>query len=133
MKTRHMWVSNLASFAILSLMGVACTSEPKGTPGDERSKEAGGSPEQTPLIQLSVTSEGFVPAEVKVKAGQPVKLVVTRQVERTCATDIVIKDFGIKKALPLQQPVEVDFTPAKTGKVRFACAMDMIAGVIIVE
>jgi plastocyanin domain-containing protein len=82
---------------------------------------------------MSVTAEGFVPAEVKVKAGQPVKLVITRQVERTCATDIVIKDFGIQKALPLHQAVEVDFTPQKTGKVRYACAMDMIAGVIVVE
>jgi plastocyanin domain-containing protein len=70
---------------------------------------------------------------VKVKAGQPVKLVVTRKIERTCATDIVIKDFGINKPLPLNQAVEVNFTPAKPGKIRYACAMDMIAGVIIVE
>jgi plastocyanin domain-containing protein len=33
----------------------------------------------------------------------------------------------------LHQAVEVDFTPAKTGKVRYACAMDMIAGAIVVE
>ena len=41
--------------------------------------------------------------------------------------------FGIQKALPLHQAVEVDFTPQKTGKIRYACAMDMIAGVIVVE
>ena len=32
--------------------------------------------------------------------GQPVRLVVTRTVERTCATDIVVSEFGIKKPLP---------------------------------
>jgi plastocyanin domain-containing protein len=82
---------------------------------------------------MEVTGEGFVPALVKVKAGQPVKLVVTRKTDRTCATEIVIKEFGINKPLPLNQPVEITFTPIKAGKLRYACAMDMIAGVIIVE
>jgi plastocyanin domain-containing protein len=62
-----------------------------------------------------------------------VKLVVTRTVERTCATDIVIKDFGINKPLPLNQPVEVELTPTKPGNIRYACAMDMIAGVIVAQ
>jgi plastocyanin domain-containing protein len=85
------------------------------------------------VIEISVTREGFVPAQIKVKAGQPVKLIVTRKTERTCATEIVIKDFGIKQPLPLNQAVDVTFTPTKAGSFRYACAMDMIAGVIIVE
>lgn len=85
------------------------------------------------VIEMSVTGEGFVPAQIKVKAGQPVKLIVTRKTDRTCATEIVIKDFGIKQPLPLNQAVEVTFTPTKAGSFRYACAMDMIAGVIIVE
>jgi plastocyanin domain-containing protein len=68
-----------------------------------------------------------------VKAGRPVRLVVTRTVERTCATDIVIKDFGIKKALPLNRPVEVRLTPRKPGAIRYACAMDMFTGTLLAE
>ena len=109
----------------------ACT---KGSQkGQDYSKQAAGQVASVQVIEMSVTSEGFVPAEVKAKVGQPVKLVVTRTVERTCATDIVIKDFGINKPLPLNQAVEVNFTPTAPGKVRFACAMDMIAGVVVVE
>jgi len=85
------------------------------------------------VIEISVTTDGFVPAQVKVKAGQPVKLIVTRKTARTCATEIVIKDFGIKQPLPLNQPVEITFTPTKAGSIRYACAMDMIAGAIMVE
>ena len=88
---------------------------------------------QEQVVTMEVTGEGFVPAQVKVKANQPVKLVVTRKTARTCATEIVIKDFGINRPLPLNQPVEITFTPTKAGKFRYACAMDMIAGVIIVE
>jgi plastocyanin domain-containing protein len=85
------------------------------------------------LIQMEVTSDGFVPAEVKVKAGEPVQLVITRKTDRTCATEIVIKDYGINQKLPLNQAVTVAFTPKKAGKVRYACGMDMIAGQLVVE
>lgn len=84
-------------------------------------------------IVITVTKNGFEPASVHLKAGQPVRLVVTRKVERTCATDIVFDDLGIKKPLPLNKPVEVRFTPRKPGAIRYACAMDMIAGSLIVE
>ena len=84
-------------------------------------------------VEIAVTAEGFVPSLVRVKSGQPVTLAVTRRVERTCATEIVIRDFDINRPLPLNEPVEVTFTPAKAGKVRFACAMDMIAGEVLVE
>jgi plastocyanin domain-containing protein len=84
-------------------------------------------------IVITVTKNGFEPASVHLKAGQPVRLVVTRKVERTCATDIVVSAFGIKKPLPLNKPVEVRFTPRRPGAIRYACAMDMVAGSLIVE
>ena len=85
------------------------------------------------VVQLSVTKDGFVPSSVTVKAGKPVKLVVTRSVERTCATEIVMRDFGLKQPLPLGTPVAVTVTPKKAGDYRYACGMDMIAGVLKVE
>lgn len=85
------------------------------------------------VVRIDVTPKGFVPAKIQVKAGHPVKLVVTRRTDQTCATDIVIKDFNISKPLPLDQPVAVTFTPTKPGQIRYACAMNMVAGVIIVD
>ncbi len=85
------------------------------------------------VIEMSVTEDGFVPAEVKVKKGEPLQLVVTRKTDRTCATEIVVKDYGIDQKLPLNKPVTVSFTPNKAGKVRYACGMDMISGVLVVE
>jgi plastocyanin domain-containing protein len=84
-------------------------------------------------LEISVTKEGFVPASAKVKVGQPVTLVVTRKVERTCATEIVVGDYAINKPLPLDTAVEVTFTPTKPGKIRFSCGMDMIAGELVAE
>jgi plastocyanin domain-containing protein len=85
------------------------------------------------IIEMAVTQDGFVPAEVKVKKGEPVQLVITRKTDKTCATEIVIKDYGIDMKLPLDQAVTVAFTPRKAGNVRYACGMDMISGVLVVE
>ncbi|MDP1822967.1 MAG: cupredoxin domain-containing protein [Archangium sp.] len=85
-------------------------------------------------ISMEVTGDGFVPANVTVKAGTPVTLVITRKTDETCATDILIDGTDIKVALPLNKPVEVAWTPTKAGKVKFGCAMDMmIGGVLLVE
>jgi plastocyanin domain-containing protein len=100
---------------------------------DKAAEAKAPEPKPPQVIEISVTKEGFVPKEVKVKAGQPVKLQVTRKIEKTCAKDIVIKDYNISQPLPLDQTVTVTFTPSKAGSTRFACAMDMIAGVIVAE
>ena len=59
---------------------------------------------------------------------------VTRKTDKTCAHDIVIPDLGVKKPLPLNEPVTVALTPQKTGELRYGCAMDqMVSGVLLVE
>jgi plastocyanin domain-containing protein len=84
-------------------------------------------------IKIEVTTEGFVPAAIKVRKGEPLKLLVTRRTDKTCATEIVIKEKNIRVALPLNETVTIPVTFEKAGKVRYACGMDMIAGVFIVE
>jgi plastocyanin domain-containing protein len=84
-------------------------------------------------VELKVTEDGFVPDKIEVKKGEPLTLVVTRQTDKTCATEIVIKDYGIDQPLPLGKAVKVSFTPTKTGQVKYACGMDMVTGVLVVQ
>lgn len=90
-------------------------------------------PKNAQRVEIQVTKQGFVPDKVTVKAGTPVALVVTRKVERTCATEIVMKDFGVNQSLPLDKPITVVVSPKKPGTYRFACGMDMIAGELRVQ
>lgn len=85
------------------------------------------------VIELSVTDKGFEPASVKVSKGVPLKLVVTRKTDRTCAKQIVVKDYGINVDLPLNKAVEVMITPKAAGNLGYACSMGMISGVLVVE
>ncbi|MFO0584448.1 MAG: cupredoxin domain-containing protein [Anaeromyxobacter sp.] len=84
-------------------------------------------------VDMVVNEDGFAPATVKAKVGEPLTLSVTRKVKATCATEIVIKDYNVNTKLPLNETVAVTITPKKAGKIRFACGMDMIAGEIVAE
>jgi plastocyanin domain-containing protein len=84
-------------------------------------------------VELTVTSKGFEPADVKVKAGHPVRLVVTRKTDKTCATEIILDDLGVNQPLPLDTPVTVEFTPSESGTLRYACAMDHISGIVTIQ
>ncbi len=85
-------------------------------------------------VEMKVTERGFEPQNVRVKSGEPVTLVITRATDSTCATEIVIDEYGINTKLPLNTPVTVSFTPKKSGMLKYGCAMQkMIGGVFKVE
>jgi plastocyanin domain-containing protein len=44
-----------------------------------------------------------------------------------------MKDFGVNQPLPLDKPVSVVVRPKGPGQYRFACGMDMVAGVLQVR
>jgi plastocyanin domain-containing protein len=107
----------LAGAALLSLATASCRSAPRE-----------GEP-----IRITVTKNGFEPFEVKATRGKPLTLVVTRTTDQTCATELVLAEAGISQALPLGEPVTITFTPERTGKLRYSCAMNMFQGVIDVR
>ena len=84
-------------------------------------------------VSIQVTEQGFEPAVVNVKAGQPVTMLVKRTTDRTCATEVVMKEHNINQPLPLNQEVEITFTPTRSGDLVYACAMDMYKGTVHVE
>lgn len=91
-------------------------------------------PDGVRTVALTVTESGYEPSPVTLKKGEPVKLVVTRKTEQTCATEVVMEEHDINTPLPLNTPVEIAFTPSKTGELRYGCGMGkMISGVFMVE
>ena len=82
-------------------------------------------------VELAVTEDGFAPARATVPAGRPLRLVVTRKTEQTCATEIVVA--GHTHALPLGAPVVIELPAQPRGPLRYACGMAMLRGVLDVE
>jgi plastocyanin domain-containing protein len=103
--------------AALGVLGPACDRGPK--PGEP--------------VRITVTKRGFEPWKVQAKAGVPLTLVVTRTTDETCATELVLPEYGVNAKLPLNEAVMISFTPARAGELRYACAMNMFQGVIEVR
>ena len=84
-------------------------------------------------IRVTVTEKGFEPARVTMRAGTPSRLTFVRTTDATCATEVAIPSLNIKRALPLNQPVEIEVTPEKSGDIAFACGMGMFRGTLVVQ
>jgi plastocyanin len=82
---------------------------------------------------IKVTSDGYEPATVPARKGQPVKLAFYRSDTENCGGELVVTKQNIKKKLPLGETVLVEFTPDETGEIAFACGMDMMRGKIVVS
>jgi plastocyanin domain-containing protein len=84
-------------------------------------------------VKIAATRNGFEPWRVQARKGVPLTLVVTRTTDETCATEVVLPEYGIERKLPLGEPVTITFTPTRTGELRYSCAMKMFQGVIDVR
>jgi plastocyanin domain-containing protein len=76
---------------------------------------------------------GYDPATVRVRRGQPVRLVFHRQETSGCSEEVVLPEFGIRRFLPAHERTSVQFTPAEAGQFEFTCGMSMLRGRLIVE
>lgn len=84
-------------------------------------------------VTVAITEKGFEPAHVSVAAGRPVRITFTRKTDQTCATEVVFPSLDIRRALPLDTPVTIEWTPESTGDVAFVCGMNMLRGTVVVE
>ena len=83
--------------------------------------------------KITVSADGYEPASIPVKKGQPVKLAFYRADADNCGGEVVFSKQNIKKKLPVGETVLVEFTPDEAGEIGFACGMDMMRGKIVVS
>ena len=89
---------------------------------------AGGGREITVAVQ-----GGYDPSTIKVRRGEPVRIVFDRQETSGCSEEVVFPDFGIKRFLPAFEKTQIVLTPEKAGSFDFTCGMSMLRGKLIVE
>jgi plastocyanin domain-containing protein len=82
-------------------------------------------------VPIAVKTAGYVPDQVMAKPGEQLKLVFTRVEPTECGAQVKV-DNGPVHDLPMNKPVEIAVTVPASGKVQFACGMDMMTGVVIV-
>ena len=80
-----------------------------------------------------MSEQGYEPAQLTLRAGAPARITFIRTTDKTCGTEVVFPSLNIKRALPLNEPVVIEFTPAKSGDIAFACGMNMLHGTVVVR
>jgi plastocyanin domain-containing protein len=88
---------------------------------------------KTQNFKIEITSQGYRPMNLKLRRGVPTRVTFIRTTDATCVKEIVLPDFNIRRALPLNQPVVLSFTPRKKGTLTFVCGMNMMRGQLIVQ
>ena len=78
----------------------------------------GRSSEPAQTAKVVVSEQGYEPAKVTLRAGMPARITFVRTTEKTCGTEVVFPSLNIKRALPLNEAVVIEFTPSKSWRHR---------------
>ena len=100
---------------------------------DVRKTSASSDDTEPQSVTVNLTKKGYEPASFTLRKDLPAKVTFVRKSNTTCGTEIVIQEYGIKRELPLDESVAVEFTPTEAGEFTFACGMNMLRGKIIVK
>lgn len=76
---------------------------------------------------------GYSPDRIRAQVGAPLRLVFDRQESGDCTSRVVFPDFGINQELPAFATTTVTIRPQRPGEYGFACGMNMVHGVVVVE
>ncbi|MEQ1908116.1 MAG: efflux RND transporter periplasmic adaptor subunit [Vicinamibacterales bacterium] len=103
--------------------GPTAATTPGATHDDMKMQEA----------RVTVTDASFDPQRLTLRIGVPARVTLIRTSDKTCATSVVFASLNIRRDLPLNQPVTIEFTPDKAGEIAFACGMNMLRGTVVVQ
>jgi plastocyanin domain-containing protein len=113
--------------------GLACDK-----PSAEAHESASGSMlgEVTGQLRVVAGEHGFRPTALSLAKGAPgskVPVTFVRTTDKTCATEVVFPDLGIKKELPLDVPIAIDVPTDAPRTLSFQCGMAMYKGALVVK
>ena len=71
---------------------------------------------------------GYQPSVVHARAGEPLRIVFTREETASCSEHVVFPAFGKSAMLPAFEDVALDLLPERAGEYEFTCQMGMLRG-----
>lgn len=88
--------------------------------------------EEFQIVRMTQNARGYTPNVFTIKKGQPVKWIITSTNPFTCASSIIMREYGINRGLNKGENI-IEFTPTRVGEIRFSCTMGMYTGKFIVK
>jgi plastocyanin domain-containing protein len=113
-------------------LGLRGAEPPRGTNAPASSSESAAAREPQ-MGKVLVTEKGYEPSKLTFRAGAPARITFVRTTDKTCGTEVVFPSLNIRRPLPLNEPVVIEFTPQKSGEIGFVCGMNMLRGTVVVQ
>lgn len=86
------------------------------------------------VVRVRVEDTGYSPSRITVRPNIPVRLVFDQNAISACAAQVQIPSLNIPKTtLRIGVDTPIEFTPVKTGTIKFSCGMNMLKGEIVVQ
>src|SRR6266487_2281140 len=84
--------------------------------------------------RITVTVRGgYSPDVIRARQGVPLEVVFDRQESGDCTSRVVFPDLAVSAALPAFERTTVRLAPPAAGSFGFACGMNMVHGMLIVD
>ena len=83
------------------------------------------------IIRMLEHNRGYTPNYFVILKDQPVKWIITAEAPYSCASSLVVPSLRIQTQLKAGENI-LEFTPDKTGEIRFSCSMGMYSGKFVV-
>lgn len=99
--------------------------------GDNNAPAAIASTAEAQEARMTADYYGYLPRQLTVKKGVPVKWIIDAKTIYTCASQLVMPSMGIQRSLEEGENI-IYFTPTKTGTIPFSCSMGMYRGRFVV-
>jgi len=82
------------------------------------------------LVGALVGYAAHVGSLLVARRGVPLTLIFDRREASPCSDEIVLPDFGIRRALPANARTAIEILPDRVGEFPFSCGMNMLHGKI---
>ncbi|MDO8601634.1 MAG: sulfite exporter TauE/SafE family protein [bacterium] len=80
------------------------------------------------IVRMTQKPFGYVPNRFTIKKNVPVRWIINSENQYTCASFLVMPSLGIRASLQEGENI-IEFTPTKSGPLKFSCSMGMYTGV----
>lgn len=79
------------------------------------------------IVRMEQYSYGYRPAAFTIKRNVPVRWIIDSTNSNSCASSLRVPTLKISRTLSPGENI-IEFTPTKTGQIRFTCSMGMYTG-----